>query len=353
MIDLEILDASTPHDRQRWISLWQRWPDREVSAHPDYVQLFLQKGQRGLCVAMIEQDGAVLFPLILRRLSSEQWVPDDYAGVDLITPYGYGGAFAFGKVNAHGYWNAFTDWATKNRVVSCFARLSLFDDQILPSYGAVEVNNLNIVRELKIDEESIWMDLEHKVRKNVKRALLNGVRVQSDKDGKCIDDFLRVYYNTLERRKADELYYFPRSFFENLTRDLPGQFVFFNAILHDKIVSSELVLVSSRYIYSFLGGTDSGAFGSRPNDLLKWNIIQWGREAGKTAFILGGGYQKGDGIFRYKKSFSPAGEVPYKVGKLVLDWEEYDRLVRLRKSFKDSCGEAWDLKEKFFPAYRS
>ena len=33
-----VLDASVPEERSAWLALWERWPGREVFAHPDYVR---------------------------------------------------------------------------------------------------------------------------------------------------------------------------------------------------------------------------------------------------------------------------------------------------------------------------
>lgn len=39
-----MLDAGDAAQRQTWLDLWARWPDREVSAHPVYAELFAASG---------------------------------------------------------------------------------------------------------------------------------------------------------------------------------------------------------------------------------------------------------------------------------------------------------------------
>src|ERR1035438_1807073 len=118
----------------------------------------------------------------------------------------------------------------------------------------------------------------------------------------------------MDRRNAGEAYYFPREYFERIHADLKGQFAYFHALIGGAVVSTELVLVSAQRVYSFLGGTDAAWFHVRPNDLLKVEIMNWARSAGKTEFVLGGGYARGDGIYRYKLSFAPSGSVPFSIG---------------------------------------
>ena len=324
-------------DSSDWLAHWSAWPEREVYAHPGYVSLYEDEATRALCAGWGSDEGSVLYPFLLRDLRRE---PFGVNAADVITPYGYGGAFFWGAdreaVTAL-FWPAFDGWAAEQPVVSEFVRLALFEDGLLPYPGEREQRLTNVVRDLEPSADELWMDCEHKVRKNVKKARRAEVRIEFDATGERLDDFLRLYLQTLERRDAAERYRFPREFFERL----PEQHVYVHALHGDDVVSSELVLLSEHNAYSFLGGTDSGAFERRPNDLLKWELILWLKEAGKRRFVLGGGYGESDGIFRYKRSFAPRGLFPFHVGRRVLQPEVYDELV----ARTGGDGE-------FFPAYR-
>jgi hypothetical protein len=351
--NLEILDASLAAARARWMTLWEASPDREVFANPDYAQLFCRKGELHACLAWCDAGGTVLFPLILRPMATEPWASDYISDLwDATTPYGYGGAQVWGEPDGDGFWRAFEEWARSRKLVSLFVRLSLFPGAILPFPGDVIEVRPNVVRSLALAPDAMWMDYEHKVRKNTKRAQREGVRVEVDLEGLRIDDFLSVYYSTMERRAASSAYYFDREFFLRLIRDLRGYFAFFHALHDGNVVSSELVLESSTHIYSFLGGTKAEAFDLRPNDLLKHEIIRWGSRAGKDAFILGGGYGSQDGILRYKLSFAPNGIVPFRVGQRIFDRDAYDRLVSQRGTWEARQGRQWKCRGDFFPAYR-
>ena len=278
-----------------------------------------------------------LFPFLLRPLAAEPWTELGETACDLVTPYGYGGAFAWNceDGDAETFWDQFQSWAVAHRVVSSFARLSVFPEQQLPFAGEVAVNRPNIVRSLDLTPDELWRDFEHKVRKNVNCAKRSGLSVEVDPAGRRIDDFLAVYYATMDRRgAAAAAYFFSREFFACLIRGLPGQFVFFHALLAGRVVSTELVLLSAENMYSFLGGTLAEAFAQRPNDLLKHEAILWGRQAGKRAFVLGGGYDGEDGIYRYKKSFAPDGSRPFCVARQIHDPAAYDRLVERRRQWE-------------------
>ncbi len=350
-----LLCADEPPDTAAWLALWNRWPARQVSAHPNFGALFAGPGDRVVCAALEWLDGGILFPLILRLVNHEEWAVSGPAFWDATSPYGYGGPFCWGcgAAEVQEFWSGLQRWAADEGVVSLFARLSLFPEELAAFEGTVLDNRPNVVRSLDLPSEALWMDYEHKVRKNVKHAQRVGVRVEVDLDGSRLDEFLSIYHATMDRRGAEASYYFGRTFLDRLVAGLPGQFAFFHALHGETVVSTELVLVSRDHIYSFLGGTRADAFDLRPNDLLKHEIILWGQRAGKKAFVLGGGYGGPDGIFRYKVSFSPHGEVPFRTGQIIFDQQAYDRLIDARRAWERLQGRVWQPRPGFFPAYRA
>ena len=57
---IEFLDPARARDRAAWLELWNRWPDREVMAHPDYVRLFARPVDRVVAAAFRSDDGGIL-----------------------------------------------------------------------------------------------------------------------------------------------------------------------------------------------------------------------------------------------------------------------------------------------------
>lgn len=349
---LQVLDADHEPQYETWLALWREQPDREVFAHPDYARLFARKTDRVVALSLRNSRGAILFPLILRPLAAESWAGDNTCW-DATTPYGYGGPFKWGEAPPEEFWDAFDRWAASVPLVTLFARRSLFEEQVLPWRGGLELKHYNVVRSLELDEDTLWMDYEHKVRKNVQKARRAGLRVTVDLEGKGLDTFVEIYRETMQRRGADESYLFPRSFFEEITRRLRGSFAFFEVHKGEAVVSVELVLCSEENLYSFLGGTRESAFGDRPNDLLKHEIILWGRAMGKRRFVLGGGHRPDDGIYRYKLSFAPRGAVPFFVGQRVLQPAVNEQLIALRREAELQRGTNWAPRDDYFPPYRS
>jgi hypothetical protein len=324
-------------------------------AHPDYVRLFLRPGDRAIGVVLEGEGGGVIYPVIERPLRTEPWAAPDEEARDLTTAYGYGGPFAWGisSVDRDGFWSQFRAWARRERIVFAFARLGLDPEKQIEFDGDVRVNAPTIVRTLEVSDAELWGDYQHRVRQNVNRARRCGLRFVVDRTGERLDDFLRVYTSTMKRRGALDQYYFPRSFFESIIRDLAGSMVFFHVLNGDRVVSSELVLLSRRHAYSYLGGSVPEAFDVRANDFLKHETFLWLRDTGWKAMLLGGAYRGSEGVLQYKRSLAPGGEVPFRIGTQSYDPASVERLVATRRRWENDRGRVWTPDPAFFPVYRA
>lgn len=352
MSSFAVLDAADPVQKQHWLGQWNGSPLREVAAHPDYVQLFAGSDDKSLCATFEYAGAQVLYPFIMRPVDN----PDGDPLMDIVTPYGYGGPFVWGtndsKRIAVQFWTLFDKWAMQNAVVTEFIRFGLQSDDFLP-YPGGQINRLNnYVVPLSRSEDDLWSGFEHKVRKNVKRAIASGITVEIDDTGERFDDFYRIYLSTMDRRDAAEVFYFTREFFSSIHARLSGMYAYFYAVRGGEVISTELVLISAENVYSFLGGTDADSFANRPNDLLKFEIIKWAKRIGKTRFVLGGGAAAGDGIEKYKKAFAPDGAHQFRTGQRVLAPETNHQLVTLRKLEFLAAGLEWPESSPFFPQYR-
>ena len=120
---------------------------------------------------------------------------------------------------------------------------------------------------------------------------------------------------------------------------------------HDKPVSTELLLISHNSVFSFLGGTMIDAFEKRPNDYLKFEVINWARSKGFENYILGGGYGYEDSIFKYKKAFFPDDVVKYVTGRKIIDKEKYFYFVDEVNKIKSEDNLLNFDDNSFFPLY--
>jgi len=191
--------------------------------------------------------------------------------------------------------------------------------------------NENVVVDLT--QEDIWMNsYEHSVRKNVNKALRNGLEVVhyygKDIPKMMLESFLNIYDKTMKRNAADSVYFFSEKFFSTLIKNLPLQTLYFFTLKDDEPISCEVVIAGNQTAYSYLGGTISDFYSLRPNDILKHHIIEKLKEKNLKYFMLGGGVTTRDGIFKYKKSFAKKGVRDFFIGKRIHNQAIYDLLCR-------------------------
>ena len=348
-----IFDAAVDQEREQWLDLWHQWPDREVWAHPDYLQLFSRPSDRVLCACLIQISGGILFPLIVRPMSAEPWAFQDQTSYDLVSPYGNGGPFGWGATDTPLFWKCFDEWAQAIHAVSLCTRFMGSIDPAIPFVGETTAKSACIVVSLNQTAEAIWNGYTSSIRRNIKAAERAGVTVVFDPCCERLDEFLTVYYGTLDRVGALTKYYFhPNTFFRKLIAALREHVVLFHALLQKRVVASELVLLSRRSVYSFLTGTLPEGFPTRAHQVLRHAINMWGKEQGKERVVLGGGYAgERDSLFHYKKKFSVT-EIPFSLGSRIFDPDRYQAFVQARREWETGKGNEWCPTRGFFPLYR-
>ena len=352
---LKILGQSAG-DRSAWLEAWRR-TGGEPFAHPDYLAIVAPGYSSSHC-ALFQRPGCeVLLPFHRRSISREVWPSAGSKTCDAISPYGYGGPYSANGRVPDDFWAAFIAWMRTEHVISFFGRASL-EARLESMQGIHGIKTVgvaqNIVVALDREPEDQWRHYDHKVRKNVNKARRAGLVVEVQAGSFDIEEFLDLYQETMDRRGAGPWYYFSKEFFDRLAVDLAGSFV--TAHVRDstgRLVSTEIVLESERHLYSFLGGTRSEAFAHAPNDLLKHAVIEYGHEHHKVSYVLGGGYMRNDGIFRYKKSFDPDGIREFQGIHIVADTKTYESLVHDQKSRMLSANPQSVIDSQFFPEYRA
>lgn len=339
----------TLEEKEKWNKIVKSFSNYDVFYLPEYVEAFKIHGD-GEPILFYYNDGRTraMNVVMKRDIAKVEFFKDkieENKYFDLSSPYGYGGFIIEGedykKVN-----KSYEEYCKKNNIICEFVRFHLLENYQEKYDGdAINIKH-NIIRKLDMNPEEMLMDFEHKVRKNIKKANRNNLQIQIDENGKTLEEFLRIYYSTMDRNHAEQEYYFDKSFFKKLN-EMKENIVYFNVIYEGKVISTELVVYSPNNCYSYLGGTLSEYFDLRPNDFLKYEIIKWAYNKGINNFILGGGYGgEDDGIYRYKKSFAPNGIYDFYIGKNIFDKRIYKKLVKIRE-------ENGKIDKNFFPIYRS
>jgi hypothetical protein len=209
------------------------------------------------------------------------------------------------------------------------------------------------------NRDIVWVDVavppdqlyrkhfEHACRKNIQKALREGVKTFVGDSDEHVREFHRIYSGTMQRNNALDRYAFSLDYFRAFRDELPENARFVFAEHNGRILAATLYLHDDTDVYSFLGGADAEFNPLRPTNLVVWDTIGWAHGTGKKRLVLGGGYGVDDGIFRFKATFSPLRQPFYLYKKIHLarEYALLDQQAREHNGLKDE-----DV--GYFPSYR-
>lgn len=273
---------------------------------------------------------------------------------DVITPYGYGGPLCKNcddKKVLSKFWELTDKWYRKNNIVSEFIRFNLNGNHTSYS-GELTETLLNVKGKIKETDEEQWTTFSTKVRNNYRKATQHNLTFKLY-EGEAITDsvienFHKVYIETMDRNNAKDIYYFPKQYFENIIHANPSNFAIAKSYKDNVVASVELIIINNSTLYAFLGGTRAKYFECRPNDFLRVEILKWAVKNNKKYYVLGGGLTNGDGLYKSKKVFFPKDEdVVFYTGRKIINEDVYALLsknVINSKKYDENCN--------FFPIYR-
>ena len=288
------LQVYTLEQDRQWDAIVRSFEKYEVYYLSDYVRAFQLHGDGEPLLFYYSDENCRGINAVMKR---DIGLDEHFKGklpeatyFDLSTPYGYGG-FIFEGSASEAVYDAYEDYCKENKFVSEFVRFGLFNGYQRFYKGEVECRIRNVVRNLELPIDEMLADFEHKVRKNIRKAVKNGLEIMVEQSDIRLEDFLRIYYATMDRNDAEKQLYNSRGYFEHLSRML--------------------------------------------------------KEKALKNFVLGGGYGSDDGIFRYKKSFSPNNIMNFYTGRNIFNKDVYEELVQMME------GKDFNKESSYFPLYRA
>ena len=314
-----------------------------------------QTGYAARLFVVESADARIVYPFFLRQIPSTNFLLDsNQAFWDTTTPE-YTGPMMFGHGQAKELIEAkfkqlFLDFCQEHRIVAEFAHLNPWSlDLGLLDLDCVEVNREIVYVDLTWGKDAIWnRSLSSDTRRQMKQSVKAGVRVRRAESRTDILEFHRLYSSTMKRRGALEKYYFPLEYFLSFFESMANNAFFMLAEYQEQIVAGGLYLQDTNEVYWHLSVMDMEFSQVRPVNAYHYETILWAVNAGKQRLLCGGGYEPGDGVFRFKAGFSPL-RAPFKVYKRIHNPEAYAALLRdwsARNGGQDPpCN--------FFPVYRS
>ncbi|MGJ8734892.1 MAG: NeuD/PglB/VioB family sugar acetyltransferase [Cellulophaga sp.] len=346
--DLYVKKLNTVEEINTYKELLSNYWDNNVYYTYEYLKYYENEHDQ-LRYFLLNVDGIpnTIMPFYIRDIKDKTYK-------DVITPYGYGGPLCKNcddKKILSKFWELADKWYRKNNIVSEFVRFNLNGNHTNYS-GELTETLLNVKGEVKETDEEQWTTFSSKVRNNYRKAEKHQLTFKLY-EGKAITDsvienFHKVYIETMDRNNAKDIYYFPKQYFENLIKANPDSFAIAKSYKDNVVASVELIIINEATLYAFLGGTRAKYFECRPNDFLRVEILKWAVLNNKKYYVLGGGLTNGDGLYKSKKVFFPKDEdVIFYTGRKIIDEDAYTLLSKNiinSKKYDENCN--------FFPIYR-
>ena len=172
----------------------------EINFTEQYGKLYESVEDGELTIFNFENEHGKIKNMFIKRKIPFQLENKDY--FDIVTPYGYGGPVIPEAIDEEKllseYFKAFSEYCQKNDIITEFIRFDLFENtQVRESfYGDTSLVGNCIVKNLKLPIEE---DVRKKIFKDARIAKEKGVKIIMDQTGEHIDDFLKVYYSTMNR----------------------------------------------------------------------------------------------------------------------------------------------------------
>ena len=158
--------------------------------------------------------------------------------------------------------------------------------------------------DLRPDLDALWNSLHSSARRAVRKAQKRGVVVHQAQEEGALREFFEMHLGV--RKYKYRLLAQPYRFFENIWRHCiqEGHGALMVAAYEGNLISGALFLEWKDRLYYKFNASAPTALAVRPNDLLIWQGIQYGKAQGHTFLDFGLSDWGQEGLVRYKRKFA-------------------------------------------------
>jgi hypothetical protein len=343
-----------------WEQTLQKLP-HDIYHLPDYVAIEAKRlNATAQACAIAEGDHLFFLPYLLRSCHE---IAPELDGWDVISPYGYPGILATDTAVENEAensefisqaWNKLLIEWQKQSIVCAFLRLNpLLDRGISASLPgeSCPIDGTTVSIDLQLSEAELWHQTRPEHRNKINRLKRSGFQAQTRPLAECIEDFMTIYYATMDRVGASATYYFDRDYFTQLAQ-LHDNISTCIVTTDNRLACAGIFTECSGIVQYHLGGTHPDFFQQAPSKLMFDYVRSWAKSRGNRVFHLGGGLGGGnDSLFQFKAGFSKQRH-PFRTVRAIVDRKRYHQLVKLRANMLEVQVEDL-LTSGFFPAYRA
>ena len=358
-MDVKLLESSNKKDLIEWQRLCNYMPNCDIHFFPQYAQTYAlnNEGEAHCFICKKGSNDLIIYPFLKRRINELDLykdLSDEY--YDIVSPYGYGGYLRnrYCSIDMKYFFKLFQNYCKKNYIISEFVRFNPWLKTQDECGEFVEVSRWNqvVAIDLTKSNEEIWADFDSKNRNRIRKSRKNGVVIKQDLNFTFIDEFCRLYFQTMDRKDALSYYHFNKQFFQNMISLLSPNITLFHAFVENKIIASMMVLYAKYFAHAHLACADAEYLNLAPYNLLFYEVALWAKKEGFKLLILGGGTtsQADDSLLRFKKRFSKK-YFDFYIGKKIHNKEIYYFMCEKKLQYEKEKNIT-NINDNFFPLYR-
>ncbi len=324
------------------------YPD--IYFEPNYARLYQTTESEAIEFRFQCEYGLITNLFIKRKIPIS--LGDGIQYYDIITPYGYGGPIIHNTIDKERlickYMASFQQYANHQKIVSEFVRFHPIIGNGIDfreAYHSI-YDRKTVGTNLTYDDVITSEFSKHK-RKDIRKILKNpDIRYEIDEHPTSLDDFIDVYYSTMDRDNADNYYYFKKDYFQEMLNAFPENIITGKVFFSNRLIAMGLYFKYGPYLHAHLSGTISEFLKYSPAYILKYALAIYGHEKGYKLIHYGGGSSNSpdNGLYKFKCEFGKNTQFDFYIAKKIWDEKKYRELC---------CSVQVDSETPFFPAYRS
>lgn len=293
-------------------------------------------------------DGKIIHQFMLRK------IPDMEGYSDIVTPYGYGGPLITEctgdrQTLVKEFEKAFENYCNENNIVSEFIRFHpIANNQadFRNMYETVYMHN-TVGTDIENHDDPVQEEFSKSCRKNIRQAIKKGVACRITHAPENLDTFIPIYYDTMDRDKASDYYYFPKSYFETCLKYYRENILLVEAIYEEKVIAAGFYFVYNGILQTHLSGTRKEFLFLSPAYMLRYTAANWAKENGISVIHHGGGTDNSpeNSLYLFKKQFTKGTEFGFYIGKKIWNEKIYSELCEKKNINRETVN--------YFPQYRA
>lgn len=332
-------------ERGEWTSILESMDRHDFYHTFDYHRLSRSPGDRPVLLVYSDGRAMIALPLIHRPIPGTGLF-------DATSVYGYPGPVSAGlspTFDSTGFSEGLSAYFRAQNVVSVFSRLNPYipyQGPILAKMGSLDMAGRIVGIDLALGAAQQRQGYFRRLKTQLNRARRE-IRVRQGEGFDDILAFADIYEESMRRLGADRRYCFPLEYFMDLfgSDQIGAGLLLAECRSTGEIMAGSIFTVTGDIAQYHLGGTATRFMRRMPSKLLIDEMRVRLADSGVRYFNLGGGVGcDDDGVFRFKRSFSPCTR-SFSLWRYVVDQKAYRSLVELRSAQGSPTGLS-------FPGYR-